>query len=137
MASRALAMESIAVLDTLRSIANVPAFLVRLPAPAGDSKNAAAAAAAYTMLTHLFPSGRTALDDAFATALAGEPPGQARDEAIAFGKAVAEGVIATRAEDGSQAPSVSGNGTANWPPLGNGGQRPPTICRRSGRNGRT
>ena len=104
-ASRALAIESIAVLDTIKSIDGAAAFLVRLPAPRDISANIAAASAAHAALNHLFPTQHAALDRALAAALAHEPVGPARARAVAFGKSVAEAVIMVRDEDGSMAPN--------------------------------
>lgn len=100
MATRALALESIAVLDTLRSQAGMPGFLVRLAAPADARPGIAASAAAHAMLVHLFPSRRAVLDAAFAGSLAASPPDPKRARAVAFGEAVAAAVIAIRDPDG-------------------------------------
>jgi len=105
-ASRALAIESIAILDTLKSIDGAGAFLVRLPAPRGISANIAAAAAGHTVLSHLFPSQRAMFDRTLATALMREPAGPVRDQAVAFGKSIAEAVIMVRDEDGSMVPAA-------------------------------
>lgn len=100
-ASRALAIESIAVLDTIKSIDGAGAYMVRLPAPRGIPVNIAAAAAAHAVLSHLFPSQHAMLDRTLAAALARETDGGARTRAIAFGKSVADVVIMVRDEDGS------------------------------------
>ena len=99
-ASRDLALESIAVLDTVRSIASAPCFLVRLPGAHDLNPAIAAAAAARTMLVHLFPARRAALDAALETSLVDAPEGPERARAIAFGNAVADAVYARRADDG-------------------------------------
>ena len=59
-ASRAMAMEGIAVLDALNAINGTPAYLVKMTAPAGTSADAAVAAAAHKIShLHLFrPDGR-------------------------------------------------------------------------------
>jgi Leucine-rich repeat (LRR) protein/membrane-associated phospholipid phosphatase len=107
-ASRALAMESIAVLDTIKSIEGTPAFLVRLPAPHDVSVNVAVAVAAHTVLSHLFPTRRALLDAALAASLVHEPAGPGLTRAIAFGNAVADAVIMLRDEDGSMAAANTG-----------------------------
>jgi hypothetical protein len=99
-ASRALALESIAVLDTVRSIASAPGFLVRLPGARDLNPKIAAAAAAHTMLVHLFPSQRAALDAALAASLADAAVSTERERAVAFGNAVADAVYARREDDG-------------------------------------
>ena len=100
MATRALALESVAVLDTLRSAADQPGFLVRLPAPADVAPMVAASAAAHTMLAYLFPARKAELDTAFAKSLAPFPVNDARTRAEAFGTAIAQAVIAIRDRDG-------------------------------------
>jgi Leucine-rich repeat (LRR) protein/membrane-associated phospholipid phosphatase len=107
-ASRALAMESIAVLDTIQSIDGTPGFLVRLPPPRDISVNLAVAAAAHAMLGHLFPSRRAFLDAALAAAVEKEPAGSGIARAIAFGAAVADAVAMLRNEDVSMATASFG-----------------------------
>jgi membrane-associated phospholipid phosphatase len=102
-ASRVLALESIAVLDTLKSIDGTPAFFVRLPAPRDISAAVAAAAAAHAMLVHLFPTRQAALDAAFHYTLANETDGPQRVRAVAFGEAMAAATIARREDDGADA----------------------------------
>jgi membrane-associated phospholipid phosphatase len=122
MASRALALESIAVLDTAKAIAAAPAFLVSLPAPKDTSPNVAIAAAAHEVLSHLFPARRATLDTAFAASLANAPAGIGRDAAAAFGKAVADAVIAVRDRDGWDADGIdhSGDVPGRWRPTPSG-----------------
>jgi Leucine-rich repeat (LRR) protein/membrane-associated phospholipid phosphatase len=118
-ASRALALESIAVLDTVRSMSGNSAFLVRLPAPPGISKGSAIAAAAHAMLSHLFPTRGPALDAALSFALAEEPAGPTRGRARMFGKAIADGVIAMSEpaeRSGEPAPAPSGQMPGQWRP---------------------
>jgi Leucine-rich repeat (LRR) protein/membrane-associated phospholipid phosphatase len=117
-ASRILALESIAVMDTVRSIEGSPAFMMRLPAPREVPMGAAISAAAHAVLVHLFPTRRAALDAALAYALSNDPAGAARDQAKAFGKVVADTLIMMRDEDGWNAPAVLRSGTAagEWRP---------------------
>ncbi len=98
-ASRALALESIAVLDTIRSINGAPAFLVRLPAPRGGPAAAAISGAAHAVLTRAFPERRAELDAALASILTGTPNDTGRENAVAFGKAVGDSVFAAREND--------------------------------------
>lgn len=117
-ASRALALESIAVFDTVRSIAGAPGFLARLPAPQDVKPAIAAASAAHSMLGLLFPTRRAALDEAFAAEIANEPAGSARDQAVAFGDMMANAVYAMRDRDGWNAAGGINEGTApgQWRP---------------------
>jgi membrane-associated phospholipid phosphatase len=117
-ASRDLALESIAVLDAIRSIEGGPAFLVHLPGPPDTRPGIAVAAAAHAMLNHLFPTRRAELDAAFATALANEPTGPPRERAEALGEAVADAVFAVREGDGWNAAGQVriGTGPGEWRP---------------------
>lgn len=117
-ASRALAMESVAVLDTFKSIDAAPAFMVRLPAPKDVPAPMAVSAAAHAVLVHLFPTRASSLDAALAYALAEEPTGPVRARALAFGTAMAAAIIARRDEDGSalQGENHSGNMPGQWRP---------------------
>lgn len=117
-AARALAIESVAVLDTIKSIDGIPAFLIRLPAPRGIPADIAVAAAAHDVLVHLFPSRKLDFDATLAAAVAAEPAGPQRDMALAFGSAMAETLTMIRDEDGSMAPAVTHIGTerGQWRP---------------------
>jgi len=117
-ASRALALESIAVLDTANSIDGAPAFLVRLPAPRDVVVAQALAAAAHEMLLHLFPTQQAALDDAYAVSLAGAPAGSDRSRSSAFGQAMADAVISIRDDDGWSATATTraGDAPGQWRP---------------------
>ena len=118
-ASRVLALESIAVLDTIKSLAGAPAYLVRLAAPRGLPVGPAVSAAAHRVLSQLFPERRPALDDALAAALADDPPGPAQIQAMAFGRTMADNVLAARSGDGWNAkPGLSraGNAPGQWRP---------------------
>jgi hypothetical protein len=69
-ASRVLALESLAVLDTINAIDGTPAFLVKQTAKAGTSAEAAVATAAHEVLAALFPGQKTSLDAQYQAALA-------------------------------------------------------------------
>jgi len=117
-ASRVLALESIAVLDTIKAVAGERGFLVQMPAPPGIDGAAAAAAAGHTMLVALFPDRRAELDRALATSLAALPAGTDQRVATAFGTAVAQAVFALRVNDGSRAaaPIRAGTAPGEWRP---------------------
>jgi membrane-associated phospholipid phosphatase len=99
-ASRALALFSVALLDTARAIGSGNGFAVRVPAPAGLPMAPALAGAAGQMLEYLFPGHRSVLDFAMSAALTGEAQGPAAEAAIAFGQSVADALIAIRDQDG-------------------------------------
>ncbi|HSI02147.1 MAG TPA: phosphatase PAP2 family protein, partial [Reyranella sp.] len=117
-ATRGMAMEGLAVLDALNAINGTPGYLVRMSAPAGASADAAVAAAAHKILTYLYPGQTAALDAKFATALAAITDGTGKTDGIALGEAVANQVIALRANDGWNdfAAFEGGNDVGEWRP---------------------
>ena len=71
----------------------------RLAQPS-DSKEAAAATAAYRVLLHLVPAQQATLEPQYHTALATIPDGTAKKRGIAIGEAAAAAMIAARVDDG-------------------------------------
>jgi hypothetical protein len=65
-----------------------------------DSKEAAAATAAYRVLVHLVPGQQAALEALYAASLAEVPDGSAKTRGIAVGEAAAAAMIAARTDDG-------------------------------------
>jgi hypothetical protein len=102
-ATRILAMMSLAQYDTLAAIEGTPAYLVQRSVSGPVEVESAAAKAAHTILWTLFPSQRASFDAVLAQTLAGIPDGAAKDAALALGQAVAESVLGVRATDGSGA----------------------------------
>lgn len=128
-ATRALAMVSIAVLDTLAAIDRTPAFLVGLSAPDGIPAAAAAAAAAERVLRYLFPAQQDAFTSRLNDDLAAVAAGAPRDQALEFGRAIAEAVIALREQDGWDrfVTATEGQAPGEWrptPPMFDVGQSP-------------
>jgi len=106
--ARALAIESIAVYDSVNAIDRscTPFLVSDVHASAGASIEAAAAQAAHDTLSALYPYLKQSLfDPALAADLAKIPPGRAQ-QGVAVGKAVAKEVLADRANDGSQIDAV-------------------------------
>src|SRR6185369_5655527 len=99
------AMVHVAIYDAVNAIdGSYRPFMVRLDGHArGASQEAAAAAAAYTMLSRMFPSRSAALDGWYSASLAAVADGNAKTRGIAIGKQVAETVLARRADDGRNA----------------------------------
>jgi hypothetical protein len=117
--TRSVAIVQAAVLDAVSSITRRhAAYLIRVRAPRGASLPAAVAAAAHTSLTALYPAQRASLDAQYAQALAGLPPGRARDDGAAVGDTVATAVQAVRAHDGAEIPVVftPTGGPGRWVP---------------------
>jgi hypothetical protein len=117
-ASRSLAMESLAVYDAISAIDGTPGYLLNMTAPADASPNAAAAAAADTILDSLYPAQAASFDAQLAAELAAIPNGQGKTDGVNFGKAVANAIIALRANDGSNinTTDLGGTGMGVWQP---------------------
>jgi len=71
--------------------------------PRSASPEAAAAAAAHTLLLHYFPGSEGRLDTQLAASLSGIADGSAKQQGIAYGEAAAERIIALRVDDGRNA----------------------------------
>ena len=72
----------------------------------GTSVQAAAVAAAHTVLVTYVPSAQAALDTAYAASLAQLPDGKAKTRGIAFGTRAADNLIRLRAHDGRNDPAI-------------------------------
>jgi hypothetical protein len=90
----------------------------RLATPA-DSKEAAAATAAYKVLSSLVPAQQAVLDAEYAASLAGIPDGSAKTRGVAVGAAAAAAMIAARTDDGRFGAFrfLVGNGAGAWRPV--------------------
>ena len=75
-------------------------YLVAPPAEPSDSKEAAAATAAFRVLAALFPSQLPTLQPLYDSSLAALPDGTSKDGGVAAGDAAAATMIAARANDG-------------------------------------
>jgi PAP2 superfamily len=84
-----------------------------------DSKDAAAATAAYRVLVHLVPAQQAALDGQYAASLATIPDGSSKTRGIAVGDAAAAAMIAARTDDGRFGPFrfAVGTGPGLWRPV--------------------
>src|SRR5687768_2413550 len=118
--TRALAMVHGAVFDAVNGIERDYApYLVNRHAPRWASEEAAAAVAAHGVLVRLMPAAQQAtLDAALASSLAAVPDDSAEDAGVAFGKLVADRMLAERADDGSTdvVTYVPGTGPDDWQP---------------------
>ena len=103
-AERVMATVHVAMFDAVNSIERryLP-YMLQLPAAKETSRDAAAAAAAATVLAALDPNAADEMKAALAAYLAATPPGTAKDEGIKLGEAVAAKIAAERAKDGSSA----------------------------------
>jgi hypothetical protein len=109
-----------AVFDAVNGIEGGYApYLVTRRAPSWASEEAAAAVAAHDVLVGLMPATQQAtLDAALASSLAAVPDGKAEDAGVAYGKLVAQRMLAERAGDGSTdvVTYVPGTGPDDWQP---------------------
>lgn len=102
--TRALAMMHTAMFDAVNAIdRKYASYKVNLTADRATSKEAAAAAAAYDVLTSLYPEQKTELDALLTASLAAVPEGDARAKGIELGKKAAAGIVALRVNDGNNA----------------------------------
>lgn len=110
----------VAMYDAVASIdRRYQPFAVRVHAPRGASKDAAAARAAHDVLVHYLPSRAATLDAALATSLALIPDGPSKTDGIQVGQSVAASWLAQRVGDGLEAPIVytPGHGPGIWEPV--------------------
>src|SRR6185369_3701372 len=117
--TRALAMVHGAVFDAVNGIERDYApYLVDRHAPRWASEEAAAAVAAHDVLVSLIPAQHDTFDAALTSSLAKVPDGLAEDAGVAFGKLVANRMLAERADDGSTdvVTYVPGTGPDDWQP---------------------
>jgi hypothetical protein len=106
-ASRITATVHAAVFDAANSVEGRYApYKIKVAAAPGASAEAAAVAAAYTVLTRLIPDQKPGLDAAYARSLGRIAGGAGKDQGLAIGQKVATELVALRANDGASAPNV-------------------------------
>lgn len=97
---RALAMMHVAMSDAVNSVQpRYTRYLAGDPVNSKASAEAAAAAAARTVLVHVVPAQKAKVEEAYAASINAIADGAARGEGIALGERVAAAVIAERAND--------------------------------------
>jgi hypothetical protein len=102
---REMAIMHVAMFDAVNSVdRRYRPYLVQLPASDTTSKDAAATSAAAGVLIGLHPDASAQIQAASASALAAIPEGEAKADALALGKAVAEKILSVRSKDGANAP---------------------------------
>ena len=98
--SRVYAMVHGAVFDAVNAIERrYHSYAADLKVPPGASREAAAAVAAHTVLTDLYPQQKETLDAALAVSLAKVQDGAAKADGLALGKAAAEKMLTLRRND--------------------------------------
>jgi hypothetical protein len=102
--SRAMSMLHISMFEAVNAMElRYTPYKLTLSADRSTSKEAAAAAAAYDVLLAIYPDQKAVLDTALTASLSGIPETEGKSNGIVLGKKAAEGVIAFRASDGSNA----------------------------------
>ena len=126
--TRTVAMVQGAVHDALNAIKpRYAAYYFEGPAAASAAPEVAVAAASHAVLIVVLPSFGAApqhsdalalVEDAYRTALAGIPDGQAKQDGIAAGRAAGAAMLALRKDDGATrpAPYTPASGPGRWRP---------------------
>jgi hypothetical protein len=106
-AERIMAMTHLAMFDAVNSIERkYRPYLMQLTVPATASKEAAAAAAAGTVLAGVDPRGPAEMKAALTTYLASIPDSANKAEGVKLGETVAAKYLEARANDGASAPDT-------------------------------
>jgi hypothetical protein len=106
-AERIIAMTQVAMFDAVNSIERkYRPYLVQLPTSSTASKDAAAAAAAGTVLAGVNPQTQLTMKSLLESYLATIPDSPAKAEGIRIGEAVAAKILEERANDGARAPDT-------------------------------
>jgi hypothetical protein len=105
--ARTMAMVHVAIFEAVNAVEQRYApYAFKGRAPAGASSEAAAAAAAYSVLLKLFPDQAAAIEAAYAASMASIPEGNGKLSGIALGREVGAQCLAMRDKDGSGAPAA-------------------------------
>jgi len=121
LSTRTMAMVQAAMYDAVNGIDHFGSvFQVSVPAAEsqGASPQAAASEAAFDVLSTLIPQEKALYNATLAESLADIPDGPGKTAGLAVGDTVAAGILAWRANDGSnlQVPYVSGTAPGEWRP---------------------
>jgi membrane-associated phospholipid phosphatase len=118
--TRSFAILQAAEYDAVNSVTHAARpYLFSVPAPRGARPDAAADQAAHDVLTALYPSQKTGLDQMLATELAVIPSSQGKQQGIQVGATVARRLVGIRSSDGSAAtppPFVPGTKPGDYRP---------------------
>ncbi|MEY9183632.1 hypothetical protein ABIG06_005208 [Bradyrhizobium sp. USDA 326] len=119
--ARTMSMLHVAMFEAVNAIERrYTPYKLDLVADRSTSREAAAAAAAYNILVAIYPDQKDALDTALMNTLSGIPDTEGRANGIELGRTAAAGVIAFRADDGSDAQE-------NYRPYTTAGVYVPTV----------
>ena len=106
--TRSFAIMHAAIYDAVNAIdrKHQPYFVPLPSVPRDASQEAAAAAAAHEVLVALYPAFKTTLDAQLQQSLAQIPDGRGKREGVLIGQSAADSILATRSNDGSNAPPI-------------------------------
>jgi hypothetical protein len=119
--SRALAITSLAIFDSVNSIdRSFDKYLTQLNGynARNTSVDAAVASAAYRALVNLYPAQKQFLDTKLADSLAEVPNGSAENRGVQLGRIVADAIVAERSHDRSDVvvPYTPNPAPGHWQP---------------------
>jgi hypothetical protein len=118
---RALSMLHVGMFEAVNAIEHrYASYKLNLTADRTTSKEAAAASAAYDVLLSIYPDQKPALDATLAASLSGIAETESKAKGIELGKKAAAGILALRANDGS-------NAAENYRPYTKAGTYVPTA----------
>ena len=118
--ARSGAIAQLAVFEAVNAIVGDYEPYLGMTAPAGASPNAAAVAAAHTVLVTLYPASNAVLNASLVASLAQIPDDPAKDAGIAVGQAAAAAMLLLRLNDGAataqSVPYTPGTNPGDWQP---------------------
>jgi hypothetical protein len=104
-AAREMAILHVSMFEAVNAVERrYASYKLNLAAEKNVSKEAAAAAAAHAVLVALHPDQQAKLDADLAASLAAVTEGEPKSKGVDLGKKAAAGIVALRANDGSNAP---------------------------------
>jgi hypothetical protein len=117
--TRIIASMNTAMYDAVNSVTRThQPYHVNMTADPGTSREAAAAQAAYRVLSGLVPASQAKYDAALSTSLSGVTDGPGKSAGIALGNTVGAAILTLRANDGASAvvPYTPGSDPGDWRP---------------------
>src|ERR1700704_3086524 len=105
--ARSVTMVHVAMFEAINAIERryTPYVVKVVPSP-GASREAAAASAAYAVLTKLYPNQRASFDKTYAISMAKIPDSEAKTSGISFGERIAQEIYDTRAVEMGSLPNA-------------------------------
>ncbi len=130
-AARNLAILHASIFDAVNGIARTHThYFVTGNAPASASIDAAAAAAAHSVLSSLYPARSAAFESLYLASIQAIADGPQKDKSVAWGRSVAQSILAWRAGDGwdRSVTYIAGTAPGDWrPTISFGGEVRPAM----------